>query len=88
MRVRTPSDLSSLVRGRRRELGWSQSELAQRAGASYRWIVNLEAGKASVHMDMVLAALAALGLALDASVVSDDSGRWLDAYLEEFSGAD
>lgn len=86
MRIRTPTELAALVRGRRRELGWTQSDLAGRSGASPRWVVALEAGKPSIHMDMALRVLATLGLSLDAGVVSDESGARLDAYLEQFVG--
>ncbi len=85
MQIRTPTDLAALVRERRRKLGWTQDELARRSGTSPRWIVAFEAGKASAHMGMVLAVLAALGLVLDAKAAPDESGAKLDAYLEEFA---
>lgn len=88
MQVRTPTDVAALVRGRRRELGWTQDVLAERSGASPRWIVALEAGKASARTGMVLSVLSALGLVLDAEVAPDESGAQLDAYLEEFSNGD
>lgn len=88
MQVRTPNDLAALVRGRRRELGWTQDVLAERSGASLRWIVALEAGKASARTGMVLSVLSALGLVLDAEVAPDESGAQLDAYLEELSNGD
>lgn len=88
MQVRTPTDVAALVRGRRRELGWTQTGLAERSGTSARWIVALEAGKASARMGMVLAVLSALGLVLDAEVAPDESGAQLDAYLEQFVHGD
>ena len=85
MQLKTIADLAALVKDRRRALGWSQQELASRAGASTRWIVALEAGKASVHAGMVLTTLAALGVTLDASLHADRLGAELDTFLEGLS---
>jgi HTH-type transcriptional regulator/antitoxin HipB len=54
-----------IVRARRRHLRLRQDELADLAGVSERFIYALENGKRSVHMDKVVAVLAALGLHLE-----------------------
>ena len=64
MQVRTIHDVASLVRGRRRDLGWSQAELARRVGRSRKWIGEVEAAKGSVELGGVLAVLDALGVQL------------------------
>ena len=54
--------LSSRVRSRRRELLLRQSDVADLAGVSTRFVEHLEAGKASLQLDKVLAVLGVLGL--------------------------
>ena len=56
--------VSTLVRQRRRELGLNQEDLADLAGCSPRFIRELEAGKSTVRLDKLVAALTALGLDL------------------------
>ncbi len=67
MRVRSPRDIGLLIRERRRERGWDQQTLADRIGASRLWISEMENGKRSVQLDLVLRALAAVDLDLDAT---------------------
>jgi len=55
------------IRERRRALGLRQIDLADLAGASERFVRELEHGKASVRMDKVVAVLDALGLELSTS---------------------
>ena len=38
-------DVAASMRGRRKEVGLSQAELARRAGVSRKWIYEVEAGK-------------------------------------------
>lgn len=77
MWIRTVDDIAKLVRERRKQVGLSQAELARRAGVSRQWIVDLEHGKPTAEVSLVLRALAATGLHLDAY---DPRQR------EEFSG--
>ncbi len=56
--------LGSAVRARRRQLGLSQVETAELAGVAVRTVHAVEAGKATVRMDALLAVLGALGLQL------------------------
>jgi HTH-type transcriptional regulator/antitoxin HipB len=65
MRIRSTRDLAAAVRGRRRDLGMSQADLAQRAGVSRKWIYEFEAGKPAAEMGFVLRVLETLGLSLD-----------------------
>ena len=55
-------EFAEQVRARRRQLGLRQEELAELAGTSARFVVQLEAGKPSVRTDKVLDVLEALGL--------------------------
>jgi HTH-type transcriptional regulator/antitoxin HipB len=64
MRVESMSDVASAVRGRRLDLGLSQSELARRSGISRKWISEFEAGKPRAEFALVLRVLAKLGLSM------------------------
>ncbi|CAA9300659.1 MAG: hypothetical protein AVDCRST_MAG89-445 [uncultured Gemmatimonadetes bacterium] len=65
MHVRSSRDLGALARGRRQEIGWSQTELAARIGTSRSWVSEMENGKERVEVALVLKALHALGLMVD-----------------------
>ena len=57
-------DLVAAVRGRRKSLGWTQSELANRAHVSRQWISEFEAGKPTAELGLVIRLLDALELRL------------------------
>ena len=61
---RERADLAGIVRGRRRQLGLRQEDLADLAGVSLRFVQALEAGKPSVQLDRVHVVLDTLGLRL------------------------
>jgi len=67
MIVRTPSDLGSLIRERRRKLGLDQHELAKKAGVSRLWVIEIERGKPRAEIGLVMRTLLALDLALEVS---------------------
>lgn len=81
MDVRVARDLALTVRGRRRELGWSQSELAERAGVSRDWVARFELGKETVELGLVLRVVEAAGLRLTAKVPADQPARDRGAEL-------
>lgn len=56
--------LAEAVRRRREELGLRQTELADLAGCSYRFVHTVEHGKNSLRLDKVLDVLEVLGLDL------------------------
>ena len=62
MLLRTPIDLGSAIRDRRRRLHLGQDELAVRVGVSRKWIVDVEKGRPRVQIGLVLRTLEALGL--------------------------
>ena len=53
------------VRSRRRDLGLTQVEVAELAGVAARTVHAVEAGKATLRLDALLAVLDAVGLRLD-----------------------
>ncbi len=64
MRITRIRDIGRLIRARRQELRWSQTELAQRAGTTRRWISEIENGKATAEIGLVLATLRTLDIEL------------------------
>lgn len=67
MRLDTIAEVAAAVRGRRAELGLSQDDLARRAYVSRKWVVELENGKATAELGLVLRVLDALELTVEAS---------------------
>lgn len=66
--IRTPADLGAIIRDRRKQLDLDQATLAKRVGASRRWIIGIERGRARAELGLVLRALDVLGLRLDAQI--------------------
>src|SRR5437879_1011449 len=66
MRIRTPADLGAIIRDSRTKLRLGQKALADEIGVSREWIVDIEKGKPRAHIGLVLRALNALGIALEA----------------------
>jgi HTH-type transcriptional regulator / antitoxin HipB len=71
MRIRSMADVAAAVRGRRLDRGLSQSELAEMAGVSRKWISELEAGKPTVETVLVIRILEALELHIELSQDSE-----------------
>lgn len=78
MRIRSPRDIAAAVRGRRRDLDWSQSELAEKAGVSRKWISELEAGKARVELGLVLRVFDQLGLSIGVESTARRTTKTID----------
>jgi y4mF family transcriptional regulator len=68
--MRTPKEFGAVIRTRRRELGLTQAELAERCGVGRPWIVELENGKPRAQFALVLRVLTSLGLQL--AIEADD----------------
>ena len=60
----TPEEVGRIVRAARRAQGLRQDQLAGAAGVGVRFLVELEAGKATAQIGKALAVLAALGCTL------------------------
>ena len=85
MRVRSIRDVAATVRGRRKDLGLSQAELAKVVGVSRKWIYEFEGGKPRAEFVLVLRVLEYLGLTI---TIDDDDETFtptfsLDALLED-----
>lgn len=64
MELRTPEDVGIALRMGRKRLGLSQVQLAERLGKTQAWISEVEAGKSTARLGLVIEALAAVGLML------------------------
>lgn len=73
--ITIPRQVAYPVRQRRRQLGLTQAQLAEKAGVSRQLVLSLEAGRATgIALDKLMGVLDALGLTL-----SVDGGRPEDA---------
>jgi HTH-type transcriptional regulator/antitoxin HipB len=91
LRVNSIHDLAALLRGQRLAAGLTQAQLAAGAGVSRQWISELERGKPTAELGLVLAVLDALGLSLEVrdgptEHPAPSSAADLDALLEEHRG--
>jgi y4mF family transcriptional regulator len=62
MRIRTADDLGRYVRDRRLAAALTQTDLAARARVSRRWLSDLESGKPTAEVGLVLKVVDALGM--------------------------
>ncbi|MFB6418685.1 MULTISPECIES: helix-turn-helix domain-containing protein [Bradyrhizobium] len=73
MLVRTSTDLGAIIRDRRKRLKLDQSSFAKRIGVSRQWVIEVEHGHARAELGLVLRALDALGISLDANSEQSNS---------------
>jgi transcriptional regulator with XRE-family HTH domain len=66
--ARVRFELAEAVRARREELGWTQRQLAERAGMTQPGVARFEAGGTTPALPMLERLAAALGLRLRLSV--------------------
>ena len=59
--IQTTGQLGDALRAARKQLGLTQPQLALAAGVGVRFIVDLEAGKATLRLENVLRVIDALG---------------------------
>jgi y4mF family transcriptional regulator len=67
MLVRTPADLGAVIRDRRKQLKLDQAAFAKQIGVSRQWVIEIERGHARAELGLVLRAVDALNIHLDAS---------------------
>ncbi len=82
MILRTSTDIGNLVRDRRKGRGWTQADLAKRLGVSRLWIVQLEQGKDTAQVGLVLRALNELDVPVQVDLQSAASMRSGTSYRE------
>ena len=62
--IYTASDIGQLIRARRKQLGYTQGELAEHAGVGITYITHLENGKETAELGKALRLLSLLGINL------------------------
>ena len=67
-KVTSPESLGRILQQARLLAGLSQRELARRLGTTQRYVWELEAGKPSIAMDRLFAAMRATGMELTATI--------------------
>jgi transcriptional regulator with XRE-family HTH domain len=65
MEVQSVRELAAVIRGLRRDKGWSQATLASEAGVGREWIIHLEKARPTVELGLVMGTLKALGVRLN-----------------------
>ena len=60
MRMRTATDLGAFIRERRTKLGMDQVALAEKAGTSRKWLIEVEQGKPRAEIGLILRTLKTL----------------------------
>lgn len=65
--IDSPATVGAIIRARRRDRGLSQQSLAETAGVSRKFLMDLEAGHERAELGKTLAIFAALGLSLEAT---------------------
>ncbi|MBK8093213.1 MAG: helix-turn-helix transcriptional regulator [Verrucomicrobiaceae bacterium] len=69
MQIRTPKEIGLLIRDQRKQLGWTQEVFAKRLGVSRLWVVQLEQGKATAQIGLVMRALNELDVPIQVDVL-------------------
>lgn len=64
MILRTATDIGALIRDSRRRAGLSQAALAERIGTTQPWVSEIERGKGTAEIGMILRVLATLDIQL------------------------
>ena len=75
MLVRTPAELGAVLRDRRKKLKLDQSTFAKSIGVSRQWVIDVEHGHARAELGLILRALDALDIRLDAGIEQTSAGR-------------
>ena len=70
MRMRTATDLVAFIRERRTKLGMDQVALAEKAGTSRKWLIEVEQGKPRAEIGLILRTLKTLGVSIDLQIDS------------------
>lgn len=85
MHVSSPRDIGLLVRARRTEKGWTQADLARNVGTTQRWVSEIERGKATAEIGMVLQTLSMLGIRIEAGGHTPPAHRSAEASMNDLA---
>ncbi|MBS3800925.1 MAG: helix-turn-helix domain-containing protein [Thioalkalivibrio sp.] len=73
--ARTPGQIGTIIQRARKKRGWTQTQLAERAGLRQATISVIEIGEKPAKLDSILAVLAALDLEFRVSERSKGAGQ-------------
>ena len=82
MLVRTPADFGAVIRERRKQLKLDQATFAKRIGVSRQWVILVEQGHPRAELGLVLRALDALNIPIDARREHADRHRSGDVDID------
>jgi HTH-type transcriptional regulator / antitoxin HipB len=82
MLVRTPADVGAVIRDRRKQSKLDQAAFAKRIGVSRQWVILVEHGHPRAELGLVLRALSALNIQLDARSEQPDRRRSGDVDID------
>jgi HTH-type transcriptional regulator / antitoxin HipB len=88
MRIADSQDLGRYVRDRRNQLSLTQAQLAVRSKVSRRWLSDLEGGKETVDIGLVLRTLHSLGVVVDLQFEEQTGRLDLDVVLDRYMHRD
>lgn len=75
MIIKTPADIGALIKDARLKAGLSQGDFASMLNTTQGWVSEIENGKPTAEIGMVLRAINALGLRLDTRPATPPSAR-------------
>ncbi|MBQ9044128.1 MAG: helix-turn-helix transcriptional regulator [Eggerthellaceae bacterium] len=72
--VQSPADIGSLIRKRRKKLGYTLAEVAEANSCSIRFLSEVERGKPGANIGQILQIANSLGL--DFAIAERGDGTW------------
>lgn len=76
--ARTPRQIGTIIQRARKKRGWTQTQVAERAGLRQATISLIESGEKPAKLDSILAVLAALDLEFRVGERSKGAGRHIE----------
>lgn len=85
--VRTVRDIGMIARDRRKSLGWTQQNLAEKIGSQKKWVVEFEAGKPTLEAGRMMLAINILGLEFNLGEASTETRKSPSRKLDRIFGS-
>jgi transcriptional regulator with XRE-family HTH domain len=85
--VHTPVAFGASLRSARTKLGWTQQQLADRAGLARQTVIRIEAGNSRAEIGVVMRLARAVGLDLALIPADRDARSSLDDMIDGLTGA-
>ena len=85
--VRTIRDIGLIARDRRKFLGWTQQDLAEKIGSQKKWVVEFEAGKPTLEAGRMMLAINILGLEFNLGEAPTQTGKRASRDFDKIFGS-